>query len=178
MKNEKLHNLCSEAWSMITGRDYRNWNGLPHSCSYSDFDAAFSRLRDEYGLGTLGSANRRVMYRTHIANGYPDNLKVWFQENSILLIEIKYPILPYPSEVVLEHFGPPDIKLDYQLDIMPVSHGAWVYPNRGLTLFLDSSHTKLMGIALFHSCNIAYYLEQLHPGGNHIDEICQWAIGQ
>ena len=163
MDDNRVDNPCSKVWSAIAAREYRNWNGLPVTCTYSLFDTAFARLRDEYGQGGLGSAYRQTMYRMHVAEGYPHNLKVWFREDSIVLIEIGYPVLPYPSHELLRNLGEPEIKLNYYLDVMPIPNGAWVYPDRGLTLFLDAGHTEVMWVALFQSCSAAKYLEEVHP---------------
>ncbi len=163
MKDNERNSACSEAWSAIAARDYRAWKGLPVSCGYSDFDAAFARLRDEYGQGVLGRAHRQAMYRMHVAEGYAHNLKVWFRAEYIVLIEIRYPLLPYPSHELLRQLGEPEMKLDYYLDVMRIPTGAWVYPTRGLALFLDAGHTEVMGVALFHACRMTEYLQEVHP---------------
>jgi hypothetical protein len=163
MSNHESNSKCAEVWSAIAAREYRDWEGLPAFCGYPDFDAAFARLRDEYGQGNLGNTNLQAMYRIHVAKDYPHNLKVWFRGEDIVLIEIRYLILPYPSYELLQQFSEPQVRLDYYLDVMRVPKGAWVYPSRGLTLFLDAGRTEVMWIALFHSCSLAEYLDTVHP---------------
>jgi hypothetical protein len=99
----------------------------------------------------------------HVAEGYPHHLKVWFRDEAIALIEIRYPALPYPSNELLGQLGDPDARLDYYLDIMPVLKGALVFPTRGITLYLDSGLTEVMWITLYRSCTLAEYLEEIHP---------------
>ncbi len=162
MGGKETDNTCQEAWSVIAARDFRAWKGLPEPCGYSAFEAAFARFRDEYGQGNLGKANRPGMFRMHIAVGYPHNLKVWFRDDRIVVIQIRYPKLPHPVRDLVHHLGAPRIKLDYYLDVMPVPSGAWIYPDKGLAVFFDAGHTEIMRIDLFHPCSTDEYLSDIH----------------
>lgn len=156
-------NACQETWNTIAARDYRQWNGLPPECGYSKLDGAFKRLRNEYGQGTLGRSNNPALFRMHIAEAYSQGLKVWFADEHIRLVEIEFPALPYPLHELLQQIGEPETKLDYHLDIMPVPSGAWIYPARGLALYLDAGHANVMRLGLFPPCSIDEYLENVHP---------------
>ena len=170
MTRNQPNDPCATAWQAIKAREFRDWHGLPEGCAYEDFDSEFSRLRDEYGQGGLGRKYVPARYRIHLAKGYDHHLKVWFREETISLIEIAYPTLPYPAGELLRRLGAPGLELDYHLDIMPVTKGAWVYPSRGLALFLDAGHGAVMGIALFHPCDPAQYLDEIHPD-NQVSEL-------
>lgn len=165
MKNNAENDASGEAWTAITARDYRNWKGLPAGLQISEVDAALPRLRDEYGIGKLGNTFRPAMFRMHVAEGYPFNLKVWFREERVVLIEMNHPRLSHPSQELLKGLGKPEDKLDYHLDVLPVAGGAWIYPKRGITVFLDVGLTEVMRIAVYPSCSRTEYLEQLHPSG-------------
>lgn len=153
---------CQGAWDCIAAREFRDWNGLPTACGYSDFDAVFARLRDEYGIGKLGRACRPAMFRMHVAEPYPHNLRVWFREDALILIEIMFPTFPYPAGDLKRHFGEPEIRLDYHLDIRRVPRGAWIYPHKGAALFLDAEDGEIMRLALFHPCSLGAYLQEVH----------------
>lgn len=160
MKNNDAY---AEAWKAVTARDYRNWKGLPAGCRVSQVDAALPRLRDEHGIGKLGKANHPAMFRMHVAQGYPRNLKVWFREDHVVLIEADLPKLAYPSSDLLKSLGEPEARIDTHLDVLPVSGGAWVYAKRGITVFLDVGLTEVMRLALYPPCSLKEYLEEVHP---------------
>jgi len=163
MSAMETHGDCSDAWRAISAREYRHWNGLPETCHYPDFETTFRRLRDEFGQGTLGRTHHAANYRMHVGEGYPQNLKVWFRGEDILLIESRHPKLPCFSQEFLRHLGKPEKELDYHLDVMRIPAGAWVYPARGITVFLDAGRNEVMGIALFHPCSLTKYLDEIHP---------------
>lgn len=152
---------CREAWRTIKDREFHAWDGVPAACDYADFDDAFERLRDERGGGTLGGAKRRAHFRMHVADGFPEPLQVWFRDDRLLLIEIPHPALPYPVEDLLDRLGEPDARWDYDFDVMTVDGGAWIYPSRGLALFLDPAHETVVRISLFRSCSLDEYAETL-----------------
>lgn len=154
---------CREAWKAMRDREYRTWHGIPTGCRYADFDAAFPRLRDAYGQGRLGRNRRQARFRMHVDDRYQHPLKVWFRDERLVLIEISYPQLPYPTQELFSRLGTPEARLDYHLDVMPVSEGAWVYSAQGLTLFLDAGQREVMRIALFHACSVDEYVSGVHP---------------
>ena len=163
MSEKDINIACREAWKEIRDRDYRAWDGMPASCRYADFDAAFPRLRDAHGQGRLGRDRRQALFRMHVDDRYQHPLKTWFRDDRLVLIEVAYPELPYSTPELLSHLGDPEAQLDYHLDVMPVSEGAWIYPSRGLALFLDAGRREVMRIALFHACSLDGYVKELHP---------------
>ena len=91
MKNERPGNDCAKEWSAITSRDFREWKGLPESCGYSDFDSAFTRLTDAHGAGHLGSTPSPALFRMYVSAGYEMNIKVWYRDDELVLIDIEFP---------------------------------------------------------------------------------------
>jgi len=154
---------CATAWQAIKALEFRDWYGLPMECTYGDLESEFKRFRDEYGQGGLGRKHVITRYRIHLAEGYAHHLKEYFRQEHIALIQIEYPALPYAAADLLQRLGPPEFELDYHREVMPVPKGAWVYPARGLTLFLDAGRSAIMGIGLFHPCHLAEYLDDIHP---------------
>ncbi len=147
----------------IERHEFRSWMGLPMDLRYSDVDSLFTRLSDACGVGFLGRAGHKTLFRMHLCEGYPHNLKIWFDGDRIRMIELRYPMLPYPASELVHHLGKPQAKVDYSAGAMPVAEGAWVYAGRGITVFLDIGHAVVMALGLFAPCTLKHYLDQLHP---------------
>lgn len=163
MSTDSPNDDCRTAWQTITEKAFQRWEGLPESCTYSDFDDAFERQRESHARGTLGRAKIRTNFRRHVADGYSEPLKVWFRDDDVVAIEVSYPDLPYPDEELLNLLGEPATRFDYHLDVLPISGGSWVYPDRGLALFLDAANEKVMRLSLFTRCSLEEYVEEIKP---------------
>lgn len=161
MNEDDANDVCRDAWRLIRNKTFHDWTGLPAACSYGDFDEAFERMGEEYGRNTLGSGKLRTRYRTYTADEYEEPLKVWFRDDDLVLIEISYPELPYPGTDLLDRLGEPDDRLDYELDVIEIEGGAWIYPPRGIALFLDAGKERVMRISLFRSCSPAEYAAEI-----------------
>lgn len=57
--------------------------------------------------------------------------------------------------------GEPAATLDYWWDVLRVSSGARVYPQRGIFLFIGPE-SQLLRLSLFTSCDLSEYLRTLH----------------
>ncbi|MGB5563510.1 MAG: hypothetical protein WBN02_14485 [Sedimenticolaceae bacterium] len=154
---------CDQVWTKIYQRDFRQWRGIPDECGYRSFDQAFTRVSDHYGIGRLGSGAREYRYRVYLHEAYAGDLKAWYENDDLVLVEGAYPA-PHPFDATwFAGLGEPDLRLDYRLDQMPVQRGAWVYAESGLALFMDATGRSVMAVALFSSCTPAYYQGNLHP---------------
>ncbi|HET7461252.1 MAG TPA: hypothetical protein VFJ82_08380 [Longimicrobium sp.] len=163
MQRDDAGDPCRPAWNAIGSRDFRAWAGLPEGCGYAALDAVFPRVAEAYGEGTLGERYQPATYRMHAVEGPPYGARVWFRGDRVVLVELEYPGLPHPSRELLQSLGEPQARLDAYVDVMPVPGGAWVYAARGITLFLDSGHTEVMRVALYHPCTPEEYADGLHP---------------
>ena len=157
-----MPNTCQAALKAIAVRDFRTWHGLPQDCSYAEFDARFARMSDGHAVGNLGRTARMVSYRTHVVSGYKTGVHAWFEDDIIQLIELNFPSLPHPSSELSRSLGPAAAKIDYNLDIAVIPGGAWIYPNRGIALFVDGPLGEVMKIGVFHPCDLEYYLDSIH----------------
>ena len=161
MNTDDTPEECRDAWSAIRDHAFHEWAGVPDSCEYADFDDAFPRLHDEYGRGTLGSSKRQARFRRHDAEEYSEPLKVWFRDGEIVLIETPYPAIPDGTADLLDRLGEPAARFDYEVDVVVVSGGSWVYPSRGLAVFLDADGETVNRVSLFHACSLDEYTEQI-----------------
>ena len=155
---------CASVWAQIGAREFREWRGIPVDCDYRDFDQWFPRLSDAIGNGSLGRQILPSTFRVHVDQNHDHNLKVWFRGAAdLVLIEIKYPNLPYSGRDLSQRLGDPQARIDYFLDVMPIRSGAWVYAERGITVFMDVDHAQVMSLALFHPCDLTDYIDGIHP---------------
>lgn len=97
----------------------------------------------------------------HVAEGYPQHLKAWYPGPHLVLIETTLPSLVHPVGELATEMGEPAAALDYWWDVLRVSGGARVYPERGIVLFIGPE-SQLLRLSLFTPCNLGEYLRTLH----------------
>jgi hypothetical protein len=159
--------LTSDAtsiWDAVAARDYRGWRGIPASAPYAGLEARFPRLVEMAAPGRLGSAGRPVPYRYHVAYGYPQNLRVWFDGPLVALVQADLPHLAHRTGDLLADLGAPAARLDHRWDVVLVRGGARLYPDRGIAVFTDHA-SALVRLALFARCPLSEYLARLHMTG-------------
>ena len=150
-----------EAWDLIASRDFRSWRGLPAEAAYADFEARFPRLMDAEARGLLGTENAIGHYRMHTADGYPQHLKAWRSESRLILVEATLPQLRTPLEELIPELGEPAARLDFTWDVLRVSRGARIHPDRGIALFVGPER-QLLKLSLFEAGELSGYLATRH----------------
>ncbi len=145
---------CEKALQTILARDFTQWNGLPATCRVSDIATLFS-LSKGVGVGRLG--DNKVNFHTAPVTGYSRPLRVWFEDERILLMDIAQPEIVPDLEQYLALFGPPDTKLDAYLGTLLLAESEWVYLSRGLTFFINPATNILLRLALFEPTSLDRY---------------------
>jgi hypothetical protein len=155
---------CTTALRTFANRQFINWAGLPPSCSLEEVTQHFPLLNDGVGLARLGRKKRQ--FRMLVVQGYDHPVRIWLDGPRVLMLDVQYPTFSSEVPVVLKELGEPEAKLDYDWGTLPIERGEWVYPNRGLTLFMTSNNLSVLHLAVFLRTTMQTYEEnfRLHLG--------------
>lgn len=155
---------CENAIRIFAARDFSKWNGLPESCTLEEIIRHVPLLNEGVGLARLGRTKRK--FRMLTVQGYDHAVRVWLDESRVLMLDVQTPKFPSDLAVVLNELGEPEAKLDYVWGTLPVASGEWVYPKRGLSLFLAASGQAVFHLAAFSRTTLDDYADnyRLHLG--------------
>lgn len=149
---------CEAVLQTILAKDFTQWHGLPATCRISDIVSLFS-LSKGVGSGRLGDA--KVNFRTAAVDGYSRPIRIWFEEERILLIDIAQPEIIPDLDHHLAVFGAPDVKLDSYLSTLLLNESEWVYLSRGISFFINPATQVLLRVAIFTPTSLEKYKAKL-----------------
>jgi hypothetical protein len=141
-------------------RDFIEWQGLPENCWITEAQTAL-KLSEAYGVGRLGREYTPAFFRTRQLEGYINFVRAWYRDEKLVLLDGEYPTLPVELSALLESYGAPEIRLDYHQDVVKIKAGALVYPQRGITFFLNANAQMLARVAVYAVTSLEHYLAHL-----------------
>ncbi len=149
-----------EAMDQFISRDFREWQGLPTDGTLTSFRNYFANFTDDIGEAPLGEEFYQFLAVS--VDGYAPPVRIWFspQREEVVLLDAAYPELQPDLPSLLMALGEPAAKLDTYWGTLPISTGEWVYPRRGLTLFLSKDET-IFHLAVFVPTSLVYYRDHL-----------------
>ena len=155
---------CESAIRVFTAREFGKWHGLPASCTLEEVTQHLPLLNDGVGLARIGRTKRQ--FRMLVVEGYEHNVRVWLDGPRVLMLDVQTPKISSDVAVVLNELGEPEAKLDYVWGTLPIAEGEWVYPKRGLSLFLAPTRLAIFHLAVFSLSTLEVYVEnyRLHLG--------------
>lgn len=159
---EKDMTTCNRALEQIKNRDFIAWKGLPSACDWSLFAGELPKEWELVAERFLGSNFVRGKVLKVEAEGYLQASMAFLDEKAILF-EAKGPELATSLETLLHDLGAPADKLDWQFGFLSCPKSEYIYPERGITLFMNTDLTKVYHIALYASTSLENYLENIRP---------------
>jgi hypothetical protein len=153
---------CTEAIAPVLRWDLAAFHGLP-SCSREALASALRTLPlSGEGRSRLGEPGKTRDFIVLPIAGTPRGAKVWFDGNRVISMMIQLP--PVPNVTVLfQALGAPAARLDGQWDVVRVPQGEWVWPDRGMTLGLDNSGSKVVRAYFYAPTSVADWKDRLRP---------------
>ena len=142
-------------------RDFRDWQGLPTGTSLRDVSTVFDIDDDMTGAGKLGSDRRAATWVIAAAEGYENGVRIWLDEDSVLLLDGDSPVFETDLHTLLQSLGEPDAKLDSYHRTFSIPESEWVYAGRGLTLYVDSEDGTLWRVVGFVPTTLDQYKQTL-----------------
>jgi hypothetical protein len=157
---DKLNSSPQAALRAFAGRDFRDWRGLAPNTSLTDV-AAVLEVDDWSGAGSLGSERREATWVNAAVEGFEHAVRVWLDENLVLLLDAESPTLATELPDLLRALGTPEAKLDSYLGTFPIPESEWVYPGRGLTLYVNPANGILLRLVVFAPTTLEVYRQHL-----------------
>jgi hypothetical protein len=154
---------CVVALKAFAWPDLDGWRGLPAGCGIGDLQAAWGFRDDGWrGSGYLGDDSRALEWVSATPAGFPDSVRVWLDGDHMVLLDA--PILGKPSdlEILATKLGVPAAKLDSYFNVK-IEEGEWVYPERGLTLFINPENRVPLRAVAYVPTTLDEYRRSLRP---------------
>ena len=146
------------ALDQLMNGDLRQWSGLPSPGPLTIVRQYFANHTNDIGLARLGEASYRFLVIQH-----QERLRAWFvpETNYVVLLDMAYPELQPNLSTTLAALGKPKAKLDTYFGTLPIPQGEWIYPERGLVLFLNEAANTIFHLAVMAPTTLTQYQTQL-----------------
>lgn len=151
---------ATDALRRFAARDFAGWAGLAVGTTVADVAAVFE-IDDVPQPATLGSQRREAGWVTVEAAGYERGIRVWIDAREVVLLDGPDPELPKGLFSLLEQLGQPEVRLTSYLGTLPIEGSEWVYPSRGIAIYLNPETMLPLRIAAFVPTTLAIYEARL-----------------
>lgn len=153
---------CDQARHAIEQRDFIGWHGLPGNCSPGEILAESSPSLQDLPKRYLGEDYRPVNFLLLSITGYYRPMAS-FDGELLVLIDGALPELHGGLGALMADLGEPEARLDWYYGTLEIKLGEWVFPGRGISLFLNKAADKALHIALYHSTTLDAYKRERRP---------------
>jgi len=137
--------------------DLSHWRGLPE-CTLAELAQVFTVPNDGWrNTGIVGEDFRELAWLSASGGGFPDSIRVWLDGDRVVMLDSE--ILGRPSELkpLLARLGAPKAKLDAYSGGVMLKGSEWVYPDRGLTLFVEPHNHAPLRVAAYPRTTLEEY---------------------
>lgn len=145
----------------LARRDFLDWRGLAPETSLADVAAVFPVEDDWRGAGHLGEEGREMSWLSVEAEGYPQGLRVWLDQDRVVLIDAESPALSTGLPALLRAIGEPEARWEAYLGTLLIPGSEWVYPGRGLTLHVNPENGILLRLLAYAPTTLEGYRRRL-----------------
>jgi hypothetical protein len=154
---------AQKAMQIFAARDFFSWRGLAPETRLSDL-ATFcegdtgSRIR-----ARLGESHRSAEFVSVNFKEYEAGVRAWLAlgEDRVQLMDAEYPSLETDLPSLLRVLGAPASKLDSYLGTFRLPESEWVFPSRGLTLYVNPETKTLLRLAVYPVTDLESYRRDL-----------------
>ena len=156
---------CETAANAIRVRHFVGWRGLPSGCpSAAMVPGLPNPLPDlaEQPARRLGSdASSAAFVMLDLPGWYRPMAS--FRAGELVLVDGMNPELDGGAAQLLADLGTPGTRLDWDYGTLPIAQGEWPYPDRGITVFLNTTSDKVLHLAVYRPTTLDVYLRTLRP---------------
>ncbi len=146
---------CASALKALAELRFEEWIGLPTDCSRDDLAKQFEPTGGR-GTFVLGSKRTSAEFEQLSFPIGTEHLKLWMVDSKVAMVELANPKIQLKE--LLEKLGEPDAKLEFAWDVLTLK-GEWVWPKRGLTLFVNPENHEPLGVAVYPATTVEAYVE-------------------
>jgi len=157
--SQSASNNCQTSFQQFLSKDFSHWTGLPDGCLLSDLTQSGVQLKEGMGLARLG--RHKTNFKMLVIDEYERSVRVWLEEEKVLLLDVKYPQIVPDLTTLLAQLGEPEAKLDAYLGTLLLPESEWVYPQQGLSLFINPGNNVLLRLAVYPPTVLETYQERL-----------------
>jgi hypothetical protein len=148
---------CADALRAFAEHRLANWRGLP-ACTLAEVAAHWTLLDDQAHPGRIG--HRSASRTSAQVHTYDEPVDIWFDGEQVFLLLVEYPEFEGWPEL-LKQVGEPVAKLDSYLGTLLIPGSEWVYPERGLTLYVNPENRALLRLAVYAPTTLERYEAEL-----------------
>lgn len=152
----------ASALASFLARDLQDWRGLPDGVTLEDLEQFLPVDRAFDGVAPLGERFRRAEWVAGLADGFPDGVRVWVRGGRVVALDAQRMDVDEVAGL-LSQLGEPEARLDAFLGPMPAPRGEWVYPERGVTLFVAGEGAFVDRVVVYAPTTLDEYLQHLRP---------------
>lgn len=159
------NDACAKARKAIQTREFVGWQGFPPHCTASDLFANLPHLPSDPAdrpVRPLGENFQRAVFQVLDLPGYY-RPTVSFRDDALVMFDAMNPDLALGFAPLEADLGAPAARLDWYYGTLEMPGGEWVFPARGITVFLNSTFDRALHLALYHPTSLATYLADLRP---------------
>ena len=174
-EEQGMHQLdCAEARRALLQRDFHHWRGLDVECPTAELLGLEPAPFEGLPRLLVGESRRSLRVQLLPWAGYARPRACFEQPGRLLFVDADRPELEEPAAqgsaaadpiraatALREAFGPPAAQLDWHAGLLPVAGGEWVYPERGITLFWNTTRDILLHVQLYAPTDLATYRRTL-----------------
>lgn len=152
------NDACTQLRDALAERRFADFRGLNAQCAPAALFPGWSDDPERFRVRPLGRNQVKVRTTPIELAGYL-RPEVSVRDGSLVLFDAKGPELD--SAALLSALGEPELKLDAHFGTLPLPQGEYVYPSRGLALWV--SHGKIVHLAAFVPTSAEDYRATLSP---------------
>jgi hypothetical protein len=149
---------CLVALHAFGWPDLDQWMGIPATCTLADLPGVFTVPQDGWrGSGYVGEEHREISWITVSTSRLPDSVRVWLDGESVVGMDCQLLGRASDLEALAANLGPPITKLDSYFNRLLLHESEWVYPQRGLTLFVNPENLVPLHVYVYPQTTLSEY---------------------
>lgn len=161
MSTGDLRQRARVALQPLVTRRFEDWRGVVPGTTVDDVAAMLDVDRSWTGGGALGSERRPAGWLAAGAAGYADGLRVWIVDDHVVLIDAREVELAGSVPSLLAALGAPAATLDSYLGVLEIPRSELVFPDRGLTVYVNPENRALLRLAVYAPTTLDAYVRGL-----------------
>lgn len=152
---------AAKACTAIERRAFGGWRGLPEGVAPAELFPALAG-HEHWGRRSLGDAFEPADFTVlELPGWYRPTVSV--RDGAVVLFDGMNPELDGGLGALAAELGQPATLLDYHHGTLPVQAGEWPYPDRGITLFVNTTADRVLHVALYAPATLDAYVRRLRP---------------
>ncbi|MBD2198158.1 MULTISPECIES: hypothetical protein [Calothrix] len=157
-----MANNCESIRQSIETRNFLGWRGLPAECTAQDLFTNIPTDLSDRPVRPLGSDFNQAIFVLLELPGYYRPMAS-FRHNQLIMFDAMNPDLAGGFAPLHQDLGEPATRLDWHYGTLSIPTGEWVYPERGITVFLNTTADKALHIAVYQPTTLSEYERNLRP---------------